>query len=108
MIGGIECLFTANLAQAACDGFGKVMDNKAKLSRSLKLEYPADFPFFHSDLGRAHFVYSYYGHALLVANGREARPGAAGRVQNLCRAKTSNLQDLCNRQIAGRRHHGAQ
>src|SRR3990167_4331690 len=61
VIGGIECLFTANLAQAACDGFGKVVDNKARLSRSLKLEYPAGFPFFHPDLGGSHFVYSYYG-----------------------------------------------
>ena len=117
VIGSIECLFTANLAQAACDGFGKVVDNKARLSRSLKLEYPVGFPFFHSDLGRTHFVYSYWRGAagLCGRDLRHMRPPAgpprsprSPSFQNLCRAKTSNLQNLCGLQIAGRRHQGVQ
>src|SRR3990167_4891927 len=66
VIGGIECLFTANLAQAACDGFGKVVDKKV-LGRTLKLESPRGFPFFHPYLGVSHLVYSYYAAALAVA-----------------------------------------
>lgn len=69
VIGGIECLFTANLAQAACDGFGNVVEKKVRLTRSLKLSSPADYPFFHPDLGKSHFVYSYYGAAFAPARG---------------------------------------
>src|SRR3989338_3854160 len=59
LIGFIESLFPASLAQAACDGFGKVVDEKKALSRS-KLLDDKKTPFFHPNLGVSHFVYSYY------------------------------------------------
>jgi hypothetical protein len=37
------------------------------LTRSLKLAYPSDFPFYHPDLGRSHFVYSFFGGAAFAA-----------------------------------------
>ena len=59
VIGGIQKKFTACLAGAACDGFGKVVDEKKALSRS-KLLDDKKTSFFHPNLGVSHFVYSYY------------------------------------------------
>jgi hypothetical protein len=57
VMGSIEAYFTSCLAQAACDGFGRVANEKKKLSRSLLLD---DYtPFFHPNLGESHFVYSF-------------------------------------------------
>src|SRR3990167_1068237 len=87
VIGGIECLFTANLAQAACDGFGKVVDKKLALSRSLKLGSPAGFPFFHPDLGSVHFVYSYYAAGLAGGSGAGGGCGPARRFKTYVEQK---------------------
>jgi hypothetical protein len=59
VIGGIECYFTACLAQAASDGFGTIVDEKKQLSRS-RLLSDGETPFFHPSLGVSHFVYNYY------------------------------------------------
>ena len=66
LIGFIESLFPASLAQAACDGFGKVVDEKKALSRS-KLLDDKKTPFFDVNLGVTHFVYSFSS----CATGRE-------------------------------------
>ena len=97
VIGGIEWLFTNNLAQAACDGISKIMEKKATLSRSLKLDYPAGLPFFHLDLGSAHYVYTEAGFALT----NDGNYGAAIFSKFMSR-KNINLAKLM--QIEQRRH----
>ncbi len=59
ILGGIQRYFTANLAQAACNGFGEVIDEKKVLSRSKLLFNDSTF-FFNYKLGIDHFVFSYY------------------------------------------------
>ncbi len=59
VLGGIQRYFTANLAQSACDGFGKVVDDEKALSRS-KLLADDVTSFFSTKLGIDHFVFSYY------------------------------------------------
>ncbi len=61
VLGDIQYYFTANLAQAACDGFGNVVDEKKVLSRSKLLADDVTY-FFNSKLGVGHFVYSYKWH----------------------------------------------
>ncbi len=58
VLGGIQRYFTANLAQAACDGFGIVVDERKMLSRSKLLADGVSF--FSAKLGVDHFVFSYY------------------------------------------------
>src|SRR3990167_4013558 len=70
VIGGIQKKFTACLAGAACDGFGKVVDEKKALSRS-KLLDDNSTSFFHPNLGVSHYVYSY--DALCGRAGRRGR-----------------------------------
>ena len=98
VVGGIECLFTANLAQAACDGFGNVVEKKARLSRSLLLKDDPAYKFFHPNLGKSHFVYSCIRAARL-----RRRPAGCGvrwvlgdidAFSELMSRKTSNLQKL--------------
>ncbi len=97
VLGGIQHYFTANLAQAACDGFGKVVDEKKVLSRSKLLEDKVT-SFFNSKLGVDHFVYSYY----VGRQGGAWREGQGGRaiganvvsVSNLMSNKNSSLGKL--------------
>ncbi|OGT63785.1 MAG: hypothetical protein A3E85_00415 [Gammaproteobacteria bacterium RIFCSPHIGHO2_12_FULL_45_12] len=91
--GEIECYFTANLAQAMCDGVGKVLDNKAKLSRSLLLKDNSAYSFFHPDLGKSHFVFNFYD-AAKRGDASYLPSWARVRVQNLCQTKTLSLQKL--------------
>ncbi len=60
VLGGIQCYFTGSLAQATCDGIGKVIYKKKMLSRSKFVE---DYVIssFIPKLGVNHFVYSSYG-----------------------------------------------
>ena len=74
VIGGIEKYFTANLAQAACDGFGLVANEKKPLSRGKMLD-DKKTSFFDSNLGVSHFAYSYYGMSWLP--GGVARRGGS-------------------------------
>ncbi len=66
VVGGIQRYFTANLAQAACDGFGKAVEEKKTLSRSKVLTHDGT-SFFSSKLGVDHFVYSYYAQTREIA-----------------------------------------
>ncbi len=62
VLGGIQRYFPANLAQAACDGFGKmvVIDKMKKpLSRSKLLE-DKQTTFYSEALGVDHFVFSFW------------------------------------------------
>ena len=94
VIGSIEKYFTANLAQAACDGFGKVAEGKAPLSRK-KLLDDNRTSFFDPTLGVSHFVYSYYGGAYVCAGQLGPKTAFELLFKNLCRAKTSSLEKLC-------------
>jgi hypothetical protein len=94
VLGCIERYFPSCLAQAACDGFGRMVEEKKALSRTKSLADGS--PFYHPNLGVSHFVYSYYG----AGARRPARAVVGGYLrplprafQNLCRAKTSNLQN---------------
>jgi len=59
VIGGIQAYFTANLAQAACTGFKRCVDEKKAIVRSKLLDDKRTL-FFDSKLGVGHFVYSYF------------------------------------------------
>ncbi len=92
VLGGIQRYFTANLAQGACDGFGKVVNEKRALSRSKLLEDKVT-SFFNSKLGVDHFVYSYYDG--VDAGMGECGLGACRLFQILCQTKTAVLENLC-------------
>ncbi len=102
VLGGIQHYFTANLAQAACDGFGKVVDEKKVLSRSKLLEDKVT-SFFNSKLGVDHFVYSYYDG--VDAGMGECGLGACRLFQILCQTKTAVLENLCTH-TRHRKSHG--
>ncbi|OGT46202.1 MAG: hypothetical protein A3E83_02750 [Gammaproteobacteria bacterium RIFCSPHIGHO2_12_FULL_41_20] len=89
VIGEIECYFTANLAQAMCDGVANVVDNKAKLTRSLLLKDDPSYSFFHPELGRSHFVYSYY----LAVRGPGPSPRWHAPVSTLMSSKNIKLAE---------------
>ncbi len=55
VLGGIQCYFTANLAQAMCDGFDKLVKKMKVLSRSKSLT-TRGISFFDTKLGVDHFV----------------------------------------------------
>lgn len=64
VLGGIQKYFTANLAQAACDGFGKLLIDKEPLSRSKLLR--DGISFFDANFGISNFVYPCYDEARLA------------------------------------------
>ncbi|OGT45323.1 MAG: hypothetical protein A3E83_08655 [Gammaproteobacteria bacterium RIFCSPHIGHO2_12_FULL_41_20] len=101
VIGVIQGLFTTNLAQTACDGFGKVIDERLALSRALKLERPPNFPFFHTDWGVSHFVYSFHFHTWRRRLGSGGGPGLAAAIAKLMSSKNIEL----GRIIRGREAH---
>ncbi len=95
VLGSIQRYFTANLAQAACDGFGKVIDEKKVLSRSKLLENKVT-SFFNSKLGVDYFVYSYRCVARASDGSTAGQSLLFRRFQLLCRTKTTVLENLCN------------
>ncbi len=96
VLGGIQRYFTANLAQAACDGFGKLIDEKMALSRS-KLLGDKVTSYFNPKLGVDHFVCvgaGIAGEALLRGGLHPVYGRSSFKI--LCRTKTAVLQNLCN------------
>src|SRR3990167_1687160 len=88
LIGFIERFFPANLAQAMCDGIGRVVNEKKMLTRG-KLLDDKKTPFFDPNLGVSHFVYSYYGAGLRVDGW--ASPILLVDVSKLMSSKNNNL-----------------
>ncbi len=61
VIGSIQRYFTANLAQAFCDGLQAVVDQKQPLTRSTKFRDGYRYNFFDSQLGERYYAYSFIG-----------------------------------------------
>ena len=91
VIGRIQCYFPANLAQAARDGFVKVVDEKKALSRSKLLKYNGT-SFFDPELGVSHFVYSFYAGFAAVGS------MVSGRIVSFSKLMLSKNINLFKRQ----------
>src|SRR3990167_7817389 len=90
LVGFFESLFPTNLAQAACDGFGKVLEQRRPLSRGKLLDDEKKTPFFDVNLGVTHFVYSFSSCAM----GRECgRTWKAHCFKTYVEQKTTTLSN---------------
>jgi hypothetical protein len=108
VIGFIQRSLPAIDRMVFAQGLYDVVENKAKIERSFKFKYDnADFPVTAGDSSCSGLGYEYYagaraGRARTARDGGR-RAGCYDSLENLCRAKTSDLQNLCGRSEKRRR-----